>query len=226
MKFLVGQMIALASLLAQEGIPGPSLTTPRPPEQISSPSITYPIRRVEAEPVVPSAKFRISVSHQPLEVFKAAFLEKLPNVAMYDVLVCNVGDAPGAISGGIVMQTAASKVSLISRSLVEITAARARTKSKKYKAAEMAKWASIVGAMLVSGGTISASTDIAVIFPIVTAASDRLSKQFDQSSLPSSSLGQWLSADESFPLSPQACTSRLFLGGFKPGFQTATIEVK
>lgn len=208
-------MIACSLLQAQEGIPGP------PPPVVPAPA---PVSS-EPEPPKPQAKFKVTVSHQPLEVFKAAFMEKLNNVAMYDALVCNSGDAQGTVSGGMVMQAAASKVSIINRGLVEMTAMRAKKKSKKYIAAEIAKWVALAGATLVSGGVISASDSVSVIFPVVAAASDRLSKNWDsiqqQMPLPQG----WLAADEAYILAPKACTTRLFLGGFRPGFQSSTIEV-
>lgn len=214
---LVAFLFPLA-LMAQEGIPGPTMV----PVPVTPAPILQP-----AEPPAPKpASFRLVVSHQPLEVFKAAFMEKLNNVALYDALVCNLGESSGSVSGGIVMQGAASKVSIINRGLVEITAMRARTKSKKYIAAEISKWAALVGATIVSGGIVDASTSVAVIFPLVASASDRLSKNFDKNSIPTAALGDWLAADESYNLAPKACTNRLFLGGFKPGFQSVTVELQ
>lgn len=174
----------------------------------------------------PAPQFRVSFSHQPLEVFKAAFITKLPSVAMYEATVCNVGQAPGSVSGGLVLQAANSRLNTISRNLVEMTALRARTKSKKYVAMEVLKWSSIVGSMLVTGGTIDLSSTWGVVFPIMTAASDRLSKQWDEKSISTSTMGGWLAADEAYTLAPSGCSSRLFLGRYERDFQPFTLEIK
>lgn len=168
--------------------------------------------------------FRVTFSHQPLEVFKAAFVAKLPSVAMYEAVVCNTGPTAGAISGGVVLQAANSKISTVNHRMVELTAARAKHRSKKYIAAQMAKWAALVGATLISGGTIAASEGIAVIFPIVAVVGDRMEKQFQDENVPVANIGPWLAPEESVSLPPASCAARLFLGRYDPKFQSFAME--
>jgi hypothetical protein len=172
-----------------------------------------------------AAQFTASFSPQPVETFRAAFGSRLKGVAVFDVTVCSNAPQDAVVAAGRVIQAAQTQISTVNRSLAQAAIGKARRGNAKYRAARILEWASWIAGFFTASGTISASPEIAAIFPILAGAGHRLADEFE-GQVPDA--GAWSKdwLEDAITLAPGACATRLLLGGYKPGLKSFSVEVK
>jgi hypothetical protein len=168
------------------------------------------------------AKFVVSFSHQPLETFKAAFLARVQNIALYEATVRNIGTEPGSVSGGELLQAAQEKIPTVNTQLVVSTLSRARKKSTMFKVMKVVEWMAFAGSVVTSSGVLKANDAIKLSLLLVASSSDKLSASFASEGVDPASLGNWIRADTMVTLMPRQSWSGLFLGGWSKGHQFET----
>lgn len=158
--------------------------------------------------------FEVTLSRMPLEVFRGAFLEKVPGVALYDSTVCNLTSESQELQYGWVRRALVGRIVLMNPTLMSLTVDRARKKSVLFKIARTAEWMSWVGGFLAAGGVVKMKDGIKAIFPILSAGSDKLSKEFEGTET-GQEMRRSLEKPDLITLGPRACESRLVLGSYK-----------
>lgn len=122
-----------------------------------------------------AASIQIVVTHQPVVSFQAVYGTKLPSVGLYQVRACS--DQPVSLSGSRVLTMAARHVAVIDQALIPASRSRARQRSWKWRAARMATWAGLLGALVTTGGAasiVAVTPAIAQSMPIISMIADRL----------------------------------------------------
>lgn len=168
------------------------------------------------------AQVTASFSPQPLAAFKAAFGSKLDGVAVFEVTVCNRAALGVEVPAGRITQSQ-TEIATVNRDLATRALSKARRSSKKYRFARAFFWASLGGSALIGADVVSASAQVAAIFPFLAGLSERLSGEFEGEIPDASSFG-WLTGTLALP--PGDCTSRLLLGDYRRGRQPFTVEVR
>ena len=167
----------------------------------------------------------VAVTLQPKEVFEAAFLELIPGVAIFDVLICNNTDSGMKVNGGKAMQAIHPRVEPISPRLYALTALRGKKKNWKYKTMKIAEWSAFSATLLFTSGAISIASDfLRVLPPLVMDGSRRLAKEWEGAGLdPALLTTQFLTSDTDVILDSQQCRSFPLLGRYRG--QTKPFEV-
>lgn len=185
------------------------------------------ILKVDFEvPIIPEqAAASVAVTLQPKEVFEAAFLELIPGVAIYDVLICNNTDDGMKINGGKAMQAIHPRVEPISPRLYALTALRGKKKNWKYKTMKVAEWTAFSATLLFTSGAISVASNFArVLPPLVMDGSRRLAKEWEGAGLdPALLTTQFLTSETDVILDARQCRSFPLLGRYRG--QTKPFEV-
>jgi len=162
---------------------------------------------------------KVTVAHQPLEVFKAAFGGSLKGVGMYKATVCNMTDTGLKLSEGVIVQAVEKRVGTIDPLLAMATAQRSKKQGKIYKIAKGVEWASFTASVLMAGGTIAASEGLKVGVLALNGVSNRLSDSAaSEQGLDFTQLNQFLDPQKTIVLEGRACTSKLTLGSFRKVF--------
>lgn len=160
---------------------------------------------------------QLIVTHQPLEVWKGAFLAKAPGLGLYEVMVCNMSIADTIrVDTNLVRARINEEIPVVRGALIESVVARTRRSSKLYKVMRIVEWTAWVGGMLTAGGTVAASKSVMVIFPILAAGSDKLASQFEDRGLTSPLIeSEFLAAGQKMDIEPRSCQAKLFIGAYR-----------
>jgi hypothetical protein len=168
----------------------------------------------------------VTVSHQPYEVFKAAFGGGLRGVGLYQATVCNKTDGGMRISEGVIVQAIEKKVGTVNPALAISTANRARTKGKKYRIAKAAEYALLGGSLFTAGGTIAASNGVKLGLVAAQGFAGKFSEDARaEAGLDISALAQFLDPGRTTVLDARSCSSRLALGAFKKTFDPFEVQI-
>jgi hypothetical protein len=165
--------------------------------------------------LTPACAATLGIARQELEAFYGLYGRRVPGVALYSATVCS--DAPVTIpEGRIGILVLERGVSIVDRGLIDPVGMRAHRRSRKYKAAEVAKWAGFLGASLTAGGVVSASRGVAIAFPLIAQLADRLSGQWASESVPPVGItDRWLDPAATLAVPAGGCRSLLFLGSYR-----------
>ena len=161
-----------------------------------------------------TAPVRVTISHQPLEAFTAAFSSRVKGIALYRARACNLSpDLTTVVSGGRLLLVAESRISAVDPALLAQIAAKGKRQTKLYKTAKAVEWAALFASVLTAGGTIAASDAVKVIFPLLAVTGDRLSGELAGRGIAPNAL-ELVTDSHLYELDPGACVAGLFLGSW------------
>lgn len=169
--------------------------------------------------------YTISMSMEPLDVYKAVFQTQLRQVALYEAVICS-GPAEVTVPGGRIMQAANAKgVQTADKRVLSIAFGAARRKSKIYKAYKTAYYLGWAGSLLTVGGTIAASRGIQMGMLVATQGAGQLKSAMETRNEASDALiPGFLEAADQITLGPNSCQSRLLMGTYSRDFKPFVAE--
>lgn len=171
----------------------------------------------------------VSVSKQPPSVFRGAFLERVPGVALYEANICNNNPSGGSrIDGGKVFQSMKPMVSEIDPILYHLVALRGRRQNWKWKAARIGHWVAWGFTAAFAADAIKIGPPlIKLIGPLAAEGADKLSKEWEGEGIdPSLLTATFLTSQTQILLEPSDCQALPFLGHDIENFQTFEVEIK
>lgn len=181
--------------------------------------VTFATGLTFAQPV----PLRVSLTHQPVEAFVAAFGSKLKGVGLYSVRAC--AGTGVSVSGGRLLQVAESAgLSPVDNALVTQLAAKSRRGSKLYRISRAVEWGAFIMGFLTAGGAVAARESIRVIFPLVGLTADRLSSELSKREY-GAVTGELLDAERSYHIASGGCAGGLFFGAYRAAFNPVIVEM-
>ncbi len=170
--------------------------------------------------------YTVSMSMEPLDVYKAVFQAQLRQVALYEAIVCS-GPSEVTVPGGRIMQVAnAHGVQTTDKRLLSIAFNAGRRKSKLYKTYKVAYYVGWGASLLTVGGTVAASRGVQMGMLLATQGAGELKSAMETRNEASDVLiPGFLDAKDQIKLGPNACESRLLMGTYGRDFKPFAVEL-
>lgn len=174
----------------------------------------------------------LNFSKQPLESQRAIFFGKIPGVALYEILTCNISEVPREISGGTILVYA--RTPIINPLVAQSTVYRGEGRTKRAKTILTVQLVGSLATLLMSSGVIKtdsvtqgtiASTTFTLnilnaFIPILTNELNKSDSSIRQL------LDNLVDPKEHYLLAAKSCDTRLFLGSFIQGYQGHQVELE
>jgi len=194
-------------------------------------AVLHPLA-LDASPAASGAM--LTISHQPIETWRASWGAKLPGVAEYSVQICNQTASTFTIAGGRIRQLVetAAHINVVDAALVPATGQRAQRHSKLNRGLTILKWSGAAASFAIalrqpaiSPTWTSVATGVSGGAALAQSTLSTDAAQAQQQA--AAATAAVLDTNVLYPIGPApACMpSRIVFGDFVPGFKPVSIPL-
>lgn len=189
-------------------------------DRAAAAQVTDPSPAPPADPVL-----LVTFSPQPASAYKDATGAKLPkDRTLGAAQLCNHGAVEASVDAGVVDQAAQTKLATVSALLAPAALRGSRRRNPLALAVKTAEGASLIGNVLIAGGTIAAGPAVQAALAIAALASHSLASELNAEFPQAELSGLFLSG--TLKLAPGACESRLFFVNGKAKWEPFAVQIR